>query len=172
MRLFFVPQLASGKDFLFRNIDITIWSVVEVSVSIIATSISTLRPLAKKFNLFSLSHGSNNVVNYDWPGRGRSGSLGKIRISSFGGSAANDKGPAIAIQSLRGRNDADDHPDNLSVTMDGGKSSNGSREEILWHGGKHSRSLRSEYDDIETQSIPNGQIQKVVEFSTHTETRR
>jgi hypothetical protein len=44
-----------GKDFLWEVTDLSIWSVVEVGISIIATAATTLRPLLSQTRQFTIS---------------------------------------------------------------------------------------------------------------------
>lgn len=40
-----VESLSNSDDFLYANIDIAIWSTVEVGMAIIASAVPTIRPL-------------------------------------------------------------------------------------------------------------------------------
>ncbi|KAH6646252.1 hypothetical protein BKA67DRAFT_583665 [Truncatella angustata] len=45
VRLFYIPDMLNGQDFLWATTNFAIWSTVEPGVGIIATSIATLRPV-------------------------------------------------------------------------------------------------------------------------------
>ncbi|KAF2009345.1 hypothetical protein BU24DRAFT_467734 [Aaosphaeria arxii CBS 175.79] len=51
-------------DFLYANAEIAIWSVVEVGISVMATSSSTLRPLAAKIRLLASRTGRSTAGNF------------------------------------------------------------------------------------------------------------
>jgi len=50
-------------DFLYANVPITIFSFVEVGVTIVAICIATLRPLLEKFNIMMVSSKNNTQAS-------------------------------------------------------------------------------------------------------------
>jgi len=60
IRIPYVVTLASSQDFLWKTVDVIIWSSVEPGLGITAISLATLRPLLRKyFNITGLSRSSN-----------------------------------------------------------------------------------------------------------------
>ncbi|KAH6638620.1 hypothetical protein BKA67DRAFT_588981 [Truncatella angustata] len=45
VRMFYIPDMLNGRDFLWTTTNFAIWSTVEPGIGIIATSIATLRPV-------------------------------------------------------------------------------------------------------------------------------
>ncbi|OTB01368.1 hypothetical protein M426DRAFT_14531 [Hypoxylon sp. CI-4A] len=89
VRLFYVPDMLNGQDFLYATTNFAIWTTVELGVSIIAASIPTLRPalqfvlgklgLSRTYQLsrgspWTPSHGyvrtEEGVASYLRPGNG------------------------------------------------------------------------------------------------------
>ncbi|KAK7962769.1 uncharacterized protein PG986_003594 [Apiospora aurea] len=49
IRTFFLPRMVSGHDFLYKTVDLCIWSTVEVGVGVLAWSASVCRPIHRYF---------------------------------------------------------------------------------------------------------------------------
>ncbi|KAK8075289.1 hypothetical protein PG997_009952 [Apiospora hydei] len=49
IRTFFLPRMVSGHDFLYKTVDLCIWSTVEVGVGVLAWSVSVCRPIHRYF---------------------------------------------------------------------------------------------------------------------------
>lgn len=167
----YIAQLANTSDFLYVNVDITMWSVVEVLVCIITTSAGTLRPLARKLNIFSSSIGgskgaSNNNSNM-WASR----SIGRNKSTKTQNSRHSH---IIAMRSMK---NGEERPTVIDIDGVGdgipARSRTGSSDEIMWEG-KHGESVTSEVRSIEddVESIPSGRIQRTVEFTTTTHSLR
>ncbi|KAK6069874.1 hypothetical protein SCUP234_10453 [Seiridium cupressi] len=45
VRMFYIPDMLNGQDFLWATTSFAIWSTVEPGIGIIATSVATLRPI-------------------------------------------------------------------------------------------------------------------------------
>ena len=49
MRLFYIPTITNGKDFLWATTGVAVWTTVEVGIGVTAGSIATLRPLFRRW---------------------------------------------------------------------------------------------------------------------------
>ncbi|OCK74340.1 hypothetical protein K432DRAFT_339104 [Lepidopterella palustris CBS 459.81] len=158
-RIPYVHFLKDKADFLYSNSEIAIWSIVEVGISLIATSVATLRPLVAKYHIFS-SNRSGNVGIYETGSSRRKTNAtheGNFAMGPMRSSNRKMKG-SMASRGLS------------SIGMRGRSIGNtGSSEEIIWDGkGGVTTGEVTASDDMGTQNIG---IQKVVEFSMSSSNR-
>ncbi|KAG7105258.1 hypothetical protein HYQ44_016570 [Verticillium longisporum] len=60
VRIPYVTRLPPGLEFLYRSIDVAIWSVMEPALGITAACVATFRPLFKNWGFGWSSYGNNN----------------------------------------------------------------------------------------------------------------
>ncbi|KAG9241494.1 hypothetical protein BJ878DRAFT_225320 [Calycina marina] len=69
VRIPFIQALATTLDFLFANVDVSIWSTIEPGVGITACSLATLKPLFSRFLARSRLLGSSTkMTSQGWTG--------------------------------------------------------------------------------------------------------
>jgi len=98
VRIPFIHQLTENEDFLYNNVDVSIWSTVEPGIGITASAMATLRPLFMTF--FSRSRLLGSSTNEAASGWGNSKPNGNSRRGYFRSERGNENGLELGLSGL------------------------------------------------------------------------
>ncbi|KAL9942757.1 hypothetical protein ACHAQF_006682 [Verticillium nonalfalfae] len=101
VRIPYVTRLPPGLEFLYRSIDVAIWSVMEPALGITAACVATFRPLFKNWGFGWSSYGNNYNNNNSYNHHRKSGypsaSGGRLQLSSSNPSRRDPYGRHVSL---------------------------------------------------------------------------